>query len=66
MPNSGSLTRSNFFAPAQASMTMEMGMETGMNMSMGMDMSAMTPDVITGQVMDAVNPLASQSLDKSN
>ena len=63
MPNSGSLTRSNFFAPAQASMTMEMGMETGMNMSMGMDMSAMTPDVITGQVMDAVNPLASQSLE---
>ena len=51
MPNSGSLTRSNFFAPAQASMTMDM------------DMSAMTPDVITGQVMDAVNPLASQSLE---
>ena len=59
MPNSGSLTRSNFFAPAQASMTMEMGMDMGMDM----DMSAMTPDVITGQVMDAVNPLASQSLE---
>ena len=61
MPNSGSLTRSNFFAPAQASMTTETGQD--MNMDMGMDMSAVTPDVITGQMVDAVNPLASESLE---
>ena len=69
MPNSGSLTRSNFFAPAQASMTMDMGMDMDMDMDMGMDpqmgmnMSAMSSDVITGQVMDAVNPMASEPLE---
>lgn len=87
MPNSGSLTRSNFFAPAQASMTMEMGMDMDMDMDMGMEMgarmempmevgmemgsgmememnmSAMSSDVVTGQLMDVANPLASESLE---
>lgn len=73
MPNSGSLTRSNFFAPAQASMAMEMGMDMGMEMDMdmdmdmgmdmGMEMPAMASDVITGQAMDVANSSASESLE---
>ena len=58
LPDSGSLTNSNFFAPAQALMTMDMDMD--------MDMSALASDVITGQLTESANPLAAVSTELIN
>lgn len=38
-------------------------MEMGSGMEMEMNMSAMSSDVVTGQLMDVANPLASESLE---
>ena len=54
LPDSGSLTNSNFFAPGQALMTMDM------------DMSALASDVITGQSTESANPLAAVSTELIN